>query len=219
MSDTLLTVFNVAAEDDVCRTFLPYWERTGYDIMFSSPYDARSQLDYVLHFHAGRAMTRDRSSWWFYQSRILETFKFVLRLPYNRFVFTQYDSIALGPLPAINPDTGNIHHIAGGPMPQFKAKVFLHPPWCFGRGMLERFVTAAAKHNIETTEYGVMDRWIAYVMEQDTMPIEDASPWSWSMNAIDTPALEASARAAIQRGCLFVHGVKNLDQLCRILPP
>lgn len=212
----LLVIFNVAAEDDVCRLFLPYWQRSGCDILFSSPHDAKSQLDNVLHLHTGKAMTKDRSSWWWYQARVLETMRFVMTLPYNGFVFTQYDSIALDVIPST---AGCCCHVFENNDPAYQAELFVHPPWCFDRKTLWLFVDEASHHNIQTSEHGVMDRWMAWVLESAGIPVTPANEWSWSANSIDTPALVQDCRNAIERGCKFLHGVKNAQQLAQILPP
>lgn len=217
---TLLVIFNIADEDDRCRLFLPYWERSGCPLLFSSPYDAPSRLDGVFHLHVGRKIPQHREQWWFYQARVLATMEQVLALPFDSYIFTQYDSICLGPLPRIGP-TASIHNMACGPVPEFKAKRGLHPPWCFGRDTLKRFVAKAKEFPIETTEQGIMDRWLALILEEmcgpyPESPYEHAS-WSWSCNSIDTPEWVAAARTAIARGALFVHGVKNETQLKQIL--
>lgn len=223
MSTSLLTIFNVAAEDDTCRLFLPYWQRSGCDILFSSPHDSKSQLDGVLHYHTGKAMIRDgsvkdRLSWWWYQARVLETMRFVSTLPYTTFIFTQYDSICLDALPALAPKQV-IANLACGPMAGYKAIRALHPPWGFGREALQIFIQCALQFNIQTTESGVMDRWIALVLESSGLAVEDTASWSWSANSINTPALVKSCREAIQAGFKFFHGVKDAGQLVSILPP
>lgn len=215
-SNTLLTIFNVAAEDDICRTMLPYWERSGATLLFSSPYDARSQLDYVLHYHAGRAVTREKASWWYYQSRVLETMKAVMELPFKRFIFTQYDSLCLDRLPADLPPC--TMHVSPNGDDRFKARTYVHPPWCFNREVLEKFVVEADRHPI-ASEYGVMDRWMAWLLEQAGIAVVPSNPWSWSANSIDKPYLVADCRTAIARGATFIHGCKNLDQLGQILKP
>lgn len=217
---TLLIIFNVAAEDDVCRLFLPFWQRSGCNILFSSPYDARSQLDGVLHFYAGKAMIRDRSprdqrSWWWYQSRVLATMKAVVKLPYDGFVFTQYDSICLNAFPLTCMDLCHAH-VASNNSPAFRAKTFVHPPWCFSTTGLQAFITEALKHEIDS-EHGIMDRWMAWVLECAGIPVTPTNEWSWSANSIDTPELVQSCRNAITQGAKFVHGVKNQQQLDAIL--
>lgn len=213
----LLVIFNVAAEDDVCRLFLPYWQRSGCDILFSSPFDAKSQLDDVLHFHTGRAMTKARSSWWWYQARVLETMRALNSLPYDEFIFTQYDSIALDELPDL---TGRCCcHVFQNDDSAYKAKIFVHPPWCFTHDGLDQFIGHALHHPIQTSEHGVMDRWMAWVLESAGIPVTPTNDWSWSANSIDTPALAQDCRNAIARGCRFIHGCKNASQLASILPP
>lgn len=212
----LLVIFNVAAEDDVCRLFLPYWQRSGCDILFSSPHDAKSQLDDVLHFHTGRAMTKARSSWWWYQARVLETMRFLVTLPYTGFVFTQYDSVALDRLWDCS---GCQCHVFQNDDPAYKARTFVHPPWCFSDRALEQFLIEAALHPIQTSEHGVMDRWMAWVLESAGIPVTPTNDWSWSANSIDTPALAQDCRNAIAGGCRFIHGCKNASQLASILPP
>lgn len=213
----LLVVFNRAAEDEVCRLFLPYWQRSCCDIMCSSPLDAKSTLEGVRHCHFGRELQASRASWWWYQSRVLDTMKHCLTLDYQGFVFTQYDSICLGQFPAIGP-LDSVHRLAGGITPGFKASFFLHPPWCFGKARLEQFVEAASDYDIVTTEDGIMDRWLSLIIENDCQPFTRCA-WGWTANSIDTPNLVACARQAIGNGALFVHGVKNKQQLDAILAP
>jgi len=219
----LLVIFNVAAEDDVCRLFLPYWHRSGCDILFSSPHDAKSQLDGVLHYYTGKAMrrdgsSRDRASWWWYQARVLETMKAVVNMPYDGFVFTQYDSIALDTFPLSCMDLCHAHVFENND-PAYHAKIFVHPPWCFRLVGLKAFIDAASRHNISTSENDVMDRWMARVLESASIPVTPTNPWSYSANSIDTPAIAQDCRNAIARGAKFIHGVKNAQQLASILEP
>lgn len=212
----LLVVFNRAAEDPVCELFLPYWQRSGCDILCSSPLEAPSALPCVTHYHAGQEFKyAERSSWWRYQSRVIDTMKFCLTQDYQGFIFTQYDSICLGPLPLIAP-LDSVHRLAGGAAPGFTSSFFLHPPWCFGIKRLEEFVKAASPYNITTTEDGIMDRWLSLIIERDCQPFTRCE-WSWTANSIDTPDLVACARQAISNSCKFVHGVKNKQQLDAIL--
>jgi hypothetical protein len=217
----LLVVFNRAEEDEVCRLFLPFWKRSGCDILCSSPLNAPSTLAGVIHYHAGQELPRRRQEarrrrWW-YQSRVLDTMKYCLLLDYEGFVFTQYDSICLGPLPRIRPGD-SIHRFAGGEAPGFKSRFFLHPPWCFGKERLHQFVEAASTCDIQLTENGIMDRWLSLIIEEQCMPFICCN-WAWSVNSIDTPDYVACARQAIASGCLFIHGVKNKQQLDAILAP
>ena len=211
----LLVIFNRAAEDEVCKLFLPYWKRSGCDILCSSPLDAKSQLAGVEHCYFGKQLQASRATWWWYQARVLETMELCLTLDYQGFIFTQYDSICLGPLPLIEP-LDSIHRLVGGAAAPFASSFFLHPPWCFGWRRLEEFVEAAAHYDIETTETGIMDRWLSLIIEKDCMPFTKCQ-WGWSCNSIDTPEYVACARQAIANGCLFVHGVKNKQQLDSIL--
>lgn len=214
-SRQLLVIFNVGEEDSICEAFLPYWRKSECDLLFSSPVDMASTLKGVEHFRAGVAMSGRKEDYWKYQSRVLDTMKHVLGLDYDAYYFTQTDSVALGPLPVIQ-DGECVHHLAGGPQTPFKSSFFLHPPWGFSKLRLKQFVEAAAAYPIQSTEFGIMDRWISLIIEEQGIPFTP-SKFSWSSNAIDTPALVESARAAIKKGALFVHGCKNPGQLQQIL--
>lgn len=216
MSQNLLVIFNVGEEDSVCELFLPFWRKSGCDLLFSSPLDCQSNLRGVTHVHFGRKLTGRRQDYWFYQSRVLDTFKFCISLPYTGFIFTQYDSICLGPLPIIQP-SDSIHTVVGGPKEPYESKVCLHPPWCFGKDRLLEFVKAASQEPIDL-ETGVMDRWLPLIMQRHGLKFEPCR-WSWSQNAIDTPEFVELAKAAIANGRLFVHGCKNKTQLDAILRP
>lgn len=211
----MLVIFNVRAEDDVCRLFLPYWQKSGCDILFSSPINAKSEIENVRHIHVGKAITSDRGSWWWYQSRILETMKTLSFMPYDGFILTQYDSICLGKLPDIGRDDC-VCMIAGYNVAGFNASFFLHPPWCFGMNKLREFITAAEKYDIKTTEHGIMDRWMSLIIEKEGIQFSNCS-WGITANSIDKPNLVSYANQAIKNGCLFVHGVKNESQLNQIL--
>ena len=214
MNQTLLVVFNIGKEDPVCELFLPFWQRSGCDLLFSSPTDCPSKLAGMDHVQFGKKLTGRRQDYWFYQSRVLDTFKHCLTLPHTGFIFTQYDSICLGRLPLIEP-SASIHSAVGGLKAPYEAKVCLHPPWCFGIERLQEFVTCASQESIQL-EGGVMDRWLPLIMQRHQLKFDECR-WSWSKNAIDTPEYVESARRAIANGCLFVHGVKNAQQLEKIM--
>lgn len=216
MNTTLMVILNRGSEDDSCRLFLPYWQRSGCDILFSSPEDDPSKLAKQMHWVTGRSYnTRDINSFWLYQQRVLDTMKAVVRIPYYTFVFTQYDSICLGTLPKLS-STDCIHHKFGNNDPNYRASFYTHPPWCFGKIRLAEFIDATSRHSI-TAEHGVMDRWMAWVMEESGIQVEPSNSWSWSANAIDTPGHVAECRTAIANGAIFIHGVKNKAQLDQIL--
>jgi hypothetical protein len=80
---------------------------------------------------------------------------------------------------------------------------------------LQEFVKAAYREPMEL-EHGIMDRWMPCVMQRHKLKY-DPCEWAWSANAIDTPSFVLCARQAIANGCLFVHGVKNKQQLESIL--
>lgn len=214
MNSNLLVIFCIQSEDEICRMFLPYWQRSGCDLLFSSPLDAPSKLEGVQHVRFGRKLTDKASDYWFFQSRWLDTMKYCLTLPFEGFVFTCYDSICLGALPLVG-RKDSIHTFACGPTPQFESTWGLHPPWCFGVDVLKEFVEAAGREPI-TLEGGVADRWLPCVMQRNDIAFEPCN-WSWSRNGIDTFEYAESARQAIASGVLFVHGVKNKAQLDLIL--
>lgn len=217
LNSNLLIILNRRAEDPVCRLFLPFWQRSGCDLIFSSPIDAQSQLPDVNHIHFGLELTAARSTYWHYQARVLDTMKWCLtQSQYDGFIFTQYDSICLDRLPYIHP-SDSVHLIGGGAAPPFKSTFFLHPPWCFGYHRLAEFVAAAARYDIRETETGIMDRWLSLIIEEHCMPFTPCS-WAWSVNSIDTPEYIACAKQAIMNKRLFIHGVKNEEQLKAILP-
>lgn len=211
----LLVIFNVGAEDPVCRDFLPWWQKSGYDLLFSSPLDAPSRLAGVEHVHFGKALThRSHDDYWQYQSRVLDTMKYCLTLRPEVFLFTQFDSICLGPLPRFD-ENACVMHLQGYDAPPFKSKKFWHPPWLFGRVILQRFVEHASRHDIRC-EQGVMDRWLAWIMECHGIEPTPCS-WSWSANSMDTAQRTESARQAVRDGKLFFHGIKNKSMLERLL--
>lgn len=215
-SRRLMVVLNVGNEDEICKTFLPYWQKSGCDLMFSSPLNAPSALEGVKHVRFGRALTGKADENWFYQSRVLDTMKYCLGLDYDAFLFTQYDSIALGHLPEIGTDDC-VQHLCGGDAKPFKSSFFVHPPYCFGKNRLRQFVEAADKYPIETTEFGVQDRWLSLILEEQKIPWQQSNAWTWSANAIDTPELMQSARNAVKNGIRFFHGVKNAQTLNQLL--
>lgn len=211
MTPNILVIFNIDKEDDICEMFLPFWRTSGCDLLFSSPLDAPSKLDFVDHVYFGKKLTaRGAEDYWYYQSRVLDTFKYCLTLEYEGFIFTQYDSICLGKLPVIS-TSDSIHHFAGANTQPFESKFCLHPPWCFGKERLEEFVKCASQESIHL-ERGVMDRWLPLIMQRHKLAFT-TSDWSWSKNSIDTPEYVEDCRQAIARGILFVHGVKNRQQL------
>lgn len=219
MTKNLLVIFSRGAEEDICCTFLPHWRKSGCDIAISAPLDDPFpwHADDVRVFSFGKSIGPTRNTWWHLQSRMLDTFKHCLTLPYEGFVFTQYDSICLGALPNIGPDD-SIHRLAGGEAPGFASSFFLHPPWCFGKNRLKQFVEAAENYDIKTTEGGIADRYLSLIIERHCMPFEKCQ-WGWSVNAIDTPEYVACVRQAIANGILFCHGVKDEKILRAIRAP
>lgn len=219
MTKNLLVVFSRGAEEETCELFLPYWQKSGCDIAISSPVDDPfpSGNKSVVTFTHGLSIGPTRDTWWHLQSRMLDTFRHCLLLNYDAYVFTQFDSITLGPLPYIGVDD-SIHRLAGGEAPGFKSTFFLHPPWCFGRNRLKQFVEASANYDIQVTEGGIADRWLSLIIERHCMPFTKCN-WGISFNSIDTPVHVACVRQAIANEVKFIHGVKDKSQLDSILAP
>lgn len=229
----LMVVLNVGEEDSICESFLPYWKLSGYEVGFSSPHDKPSRFG---PFKCGRSYDRDNpKTWHFYQRRFLETMQLCLETSCTAFCFTQYDSVCFGPLPVPQTDEC-IVHIAGGEIDGL-GRYFVHPPWIFGRCALEKFVTEAARHPLDMCK-GVMDFWMAAIIELAKLKIKDSSGvfnasvsddctiklqcrtgtgWSWSANSIDTPEKIHAAKIFRRSGGLFIHGVKNQSILNKIL--
>jgi hypothetical protein len=211
-----IIVFNIGDEDGICTSFLPYWRKSGCDIIFSSPVDCPSRIPSQEHIHVGKKLTGDHKSWWVYQSRVLETMKLCLKMDHSWFCFTQYDSVCFGELPPPE-DNQCVTAIAGYGASGQSTPFFVHPPWMFGRTALSRFVEESDRHPI-TIENGIMDSWMSYILIKANIPIHDClRKWSWTCNSIDTPHLLELARNFYQKGGLFIHGCKNLKTLEAII--
>lgn len=212
----LMVVINVGAEDGICAEFLPWWRKSGYHVWFSSPADDSSRFGPFITGHSydkGRPQT-----WHNYQSRVLETMKLCQATDYEAFCITQYDSVAFGPLPVPQAEQC-ITNIAGGGV-EGLGKFFVHPPWMFGRMALQRFIAEADKHPLTMCK-GIMDFWMAAILDSAGIPITDCGhlgeKWAWTHNSIDTPEKLDSAREFYKRGGLFLHGVKNGHILNQII--
>lgn len=216
MTPNLLVIWNIGDEDDVCRLFLPYWRLSGCDLLFSSPLNSPSKLNGVDHVNFGKKLTGRKEDWHFYQERCLDTFKYVLTLPYQGIWFNQYDSFFLGRLPELN-ETDCIAHCMGNKQPPYKASIFTHPPWGYGRKTLQRLVDACAKYDLSTLEDGAMDRAFALVMEENGIKVSPSNDWSFSCNSLDSNDWIAQGRQAVKDGKIAFHGIKTAQMLNALL--
>lgn len=130
---------------------------------------------------------------------------------YNDVCLIEYDSIFTGPLPE-HPG-GLATCIAGGNSPGFKGTRFFHTPWWADRPTAATIVEEGRKMLAEgDIEHGFPDRFLGRLVDRRP-EIKVSETNTFSVNTIDRPEYVAQARAAIERGIWYAHGVKTPDQL------
>lgn len=139
-------------------------------------------------------------------------------LEYRRFVFFEQDSFCLDPtIPWLN------HHFTGnvfrGEDAGFKCKFYVHPPIVISKATADALSLASYDLSPEE-EHGFSDRWLGLLCEQAKLCPESWIPFGlgFSRNTIESAEDVATARAAIKKGAVMIHGVKSASVLNQLIP-
>ena len=147
--------------------------------------------------------------------RFFTMLKRVMVMNYDRYVFMEYDSFILGPLPDLHVDlAGNFFQDFS---PTFTAWMYIHQPWMCHKEALRKIVAEMEKMAM-FAEHGHADRVLGLAVERAKFMMANwiTNGYGYSQNTI-YPEHYRELEIAIRRGARAIHGVKTKECLKVIL--
>lgn len=137
---------------------------------------------------------------------------------YDSILWTECDSVFLGPIPNFNQEAFNCV-IAGYCPPEWNCGrlAFVHPPFLMSVTVADCWCETVLQVNTETGN-GAPDVFVPIVCAQAGIPLMPLAG-TYSCNGLDM-RLESKmreARASASNGCWHIHGIKRKDHLDYIL--
>lgn len=147
--------------------------------------------------------------------RLIDTVKWCLAQPEERFCISEYDTIFLRKLPHF---TGINAHLTGGQVNGSKATQFFHNPWCFDRESGPRLVAALEAVLPDSTTYPDNSPDLFFGLACERAQIEVGCTWKmFTRNSLDAPGDLDLAVQAARDGVHVIHGIKLDFQYFSIL--
>lgn len=213
MSSLLLCVHSHPGANHRIETHWPYYEKSGADkIIGIGTTDNRCKWpDGVETANIGRDGYIDGQH---LPKKLIDTMRFMLLLPYDRFCLIEWDCLFFKPLPEF---TGMVGFHAGNRMGDMRTEHFHHCPWGwdFDAGM--SFVTKADELLPQVSGHECSpDIFFSWVCQEAGLPV--TQPWEgFSRNSLDCAGDLELARNAYLSGVMALHGVKGRRELDYVL--
>ena len=207
-----IVVFAHGKAKDAVLRHLPYWATYSKNIFVVSPADDPLLPCWIAigeSEHSGRGSIL----------RAKLALEEALQLPFEEFLFIEYDTLVFGPVP---PKAKGFHSVSfldpNAREHGFLGNGYCHSPWWVDR---ETLLALQPFLSLQSLELGYPDRWMTWVLERAVEAgvvvfASIAKAWS-SDNLSRFPEEVAEARLARQRGVYFLHGVKTAEQLAIVM--
>lgn len=230
--EVLVTVMahGVYAAQSAFERHLPFWRSLGYPMQVVTPEDCPVETG-LTRLMIGKASHHGVQA----NGRFREMLRLLSLTDYEWFVIHEYDSINLcREIPeTIFKTPGLWANVFGNDDPHFKAKQYFHPPLIMDMGTLKALVKAvdmkSSTHRItphldplpsegrgnglsDGAEGGFWDRWLGVAAELAGVRVNAYGPMGYSKNTIEEGDW-TEARRAVERGAMFLHGVKTEETL------
>lgn len=213
MSSLLLCIHSYAGANSRIESHWPYYERSGADkiIGIGTTDNGCKWPPGVEHVNIGRDgyISGDHLP-----RKLLDTIRFMLLLPYDRFSIIEWDCLFFAPLPEF---TGMAAFHAGNRSPGMRAQRFHHVPWCFDFDAGMSFLTKGEEMLKHVSGHECSpDVFFGWVCEEAGLPV--TQPWvGFSRNSLDCAGDVELARDAYRNGVTALHGCKTRRDLDYIL--
>lgn len=210
----LLAIHSYPGANELVKQLWPYYDKSGWDIIGIGTNDNKTQWpDGVKFVNIGRnAYIYDHSN---LPQRLVNTIKYFLeRCPeYTHLCIVEYDCIFLSPLEF--QETGITTHLAGGTVGT-EANAFYHVPWFMDRESGALIMEEGERLILQKRfELGSPDVFLGLILQN--LGINPHESNTFSVNSFDLPKNIEAGRKAISEGCKFLHGVKSMQQLEKLL--
>lgn len=213
MSSLLLCIHSHAGANERIPVHFPYYENSGADkIIGIGTTDGRCKWpEGVEHVEIGRDGYIDGPH---LPQKLIDTMRFMLLLPYERFCIIEWDCLFFHPLPEF---TGMAAFHAGNQSEGMLAKRFHHCPWAWDYDTGMAFLAEADKAIKEVSGHECSpDVFFGWVCER--AGIEVTQPWKgFSRNSLDCAGDVELAREAYLDGAVAIHGIKGRRDLDYVL--
>ncbi len=211
----LLCIHSHPGANERIPVHFPYYENSGADkiIGIGTTDGACKWEEGVEHVEIGRNSYIDGDV---LPRKLLDTMRFMLLLPFERFCIIEWDCLFFKPLPEF---TGMAAFHAGNQSAGMRAKRFWHCPWAWDYEAGQAFVKEGQKA-IDAKEVSghecSPDVFFGWICER--AGIEVSQPWEgFSRNSLDCAGDVELAREAYRAGVTALHGCKTRSNLDYIL--
>lgn len=210
------TLIVIMAHRDIQPTFdrhLYEWEKHGHDIVVYCPKDSIVDTHHRIWAFGPRGHHGADAN-----KRFKELIYMLALTTYERFMICEYDSYCLSPvLPFFRVDAFHDALLCGNvfrddrPDRGFIGTTFIHPPLILTKSALSILVPAL-KALADECERGFWDRMLGLACEERGIPTLDflRHGLGFSRNTIEAADI-ASMVAAVRKGAVMIHGVKDQE--------
>jgi hypothetical protein len=147
--------------------------------------------------------------------RLIDTVKWCLTQPEDRFAIVEYDTLILKAFPQFS----GVHaHLTGGQVNGSKTKTFHHNPWLFDRDSGPALVEALQAALPDSAEYPNNSPDLFFGLATERAQIEVKCCFTlFTRNSLDVPGdLKLAVQAALD-GAHAIHGVKQANEYQAIM--
>jgi hypothetical protein len=209
----LLCIHSYPGANSRIPDFFPYYEKSEADkiIGIGTTDNGCRWPQGVEHVEIGRNSYIDGPV---LPQRLMDTMRFMLLLPFDRFCIIEWDCLFFHPLPEFS---GMAAFHAGNQSPGMRAHRFYHVPWCFDFEAGSAFIKKADELIQQVSGHECSpDVFFGWACEQAGLPV--TQPWQgFSRNSLDCAGDLELAREAYQSGAVAIHGIKSPMELGYIL--
>lgn len=219
MKTLLMVLSHKGCEERVFRHY-PYWKVSGFDVVGVGTIGGEHRWPPGMSFTHCCTPEDGYVKVGYQPLQLLNTLELFLDTPewnrYSHVMITHEDSVFIYQVP--EKPIIFFATIAGDCPKSWKVKPkrFLHVPWWMNRAVARKILDYGnALFESEQFENGSEDVWIARIVED--LAIEVQNGGTWSCNGDDMKVRMAEARNAIRKGCWFIHGIQTEEQLNKIM--
>lgn len=214
MSSLLLAVHGYNGTHEAAERHYPYWLKAGADKLIGiGTTDGTRWPDGMEHVSIGRNSYIDGTH---LPQRLIDTMRFMLLLPYDRYVLIEWDVLFFQPMVEF---TGVVGFLAGNRIGDMECEHFYHVPWGWdyesGQALVKKGQELIDSNQVSGHQCSP-DIFFSWVAQEAGIPV--TTPWiGFTRNTIETAQDAEDARNARLAGAMAIHGCKTRATLDYIM--